>query len=264
MTNNKMTKGTVEVYNFDNFKLHIYNTNDVMGDTSLIVEGKDGLVMMELPLFKENAVEFEDYYKSLNKPVVKVVTDYHLGGSEGNALTMPAGMPGFIEGPIYGGMMKHFAEIFGDTMVELPEGDSEEVAFGSVQNWAGVSFDFEHGPASDFPGASIIIGKKIYYTHWAPMKMHPSNLQFSSAAAIDAELAEAERAHKSNCELFVGGHGGAAKMDAVEFKINYVQTMKKAFADCKSADDFVASMKKSFPNLPGEDNLTEVAKVLYQ
>lgn len=264
MKNSTMTKGTMEVYNFENFKLHVYNTRDVMADTSLIIEGTDALVMMELPLFKENAAEFEAYYKSLNKPVVKVVTDYHLGGAEQTPLTMPAGMPGFIGGPIYGGMMTHFAEVFGDTIVALPEGEAEEVAFGSTQHWAGVSFDFEHGPASDFPGASIIIGEKIYYTHWAPMKMHPGNLQFSSSAAVDAELSEAKRALKSHCELFVGGHGGVAKTDAVEFKINYLLTMKKLRAENRTADEFVEAMKSAFPNLPGEDNLIQVAKVLYE
>lgn len=29
-------------------------------------------------------------------------------------------MPDFIKGPIYGGMMKHFGEMFGNTMVDLP------------------------------------------------------------------------------------------------------------------------------------------------
>ena len=52
-------KGRFEVYDFDNFKLHVYYTNDVMGDASYIVEGDRSLVAMEYPLFKENVAEFD-------------------------------------------------------------------------------------------------------------------------------------------------------------------------------------------------------------
>ena len=55
------TKGRFEVYDIDNFKLHVYYTNDALGDASYIVEGKDALVTMEQPLFKDNVVEFDAY-----------------------------------------------------------------------------------------------------------------------------------------------------------------------------------------------------------
>ena len=110
--------GAFTAYDLDGFKLHVYNTNDVMGDASYIIEGQDSLIVMEYPLFKVNAKEFADYIEKLGKPVEIDVTDYHLGGSDKLPLTMPEGMPAFIEGPIYGGMMKQFASQFGDTMVE--------------------------------------------------------------------------------------------------------------------------------------------------
>ena len=46
--------GTFETLDCGEFKAHVYNSGDVMGNTSLIIEGKEGLVLMELPLFKEN------------------------------------------------------------------------------------------------------------------------------------------------------------------------------------------------------------------
>ena len=112
--------GAFTAYDLDGFKLHVYNTNDVMGDASYIIEGQDSLIVMEYPLFKVNAAEFAAYIEKLGKPVEIDVTDYHLGGSDKLPLTMPEGMPAFIEGPIYGGMMKQFASQFGDTMVECP------------------------------------------------------------------------------------------------------------------------------------------------
>ena len=41
------TKGRFEVHDLGHFKLHVYYTNDVLGDASYIVEGKDALVTME-------------------------------------------------------------------------------------------------------------------------------------------------------------------------------------------------------------------------
>ena len=93
--------GAFTAYDLDGFKLHVYNTNDVMGDASYIIEGQDSLIVMEYPLFKVNAAEFAAYIEKLGKPVEIDVTDYHLGGSDKLPLTMPEGMPAFIEGPVW-------------------------------------------------------------------------------------------------------------------------------------------------------------------
>ena len=232
-------KGRFEVHAFDHFKLHVYYTNDVMADASYIIEGGNAVVTMEQPLFKDNAAEFDAYLSELGKPVERRVTDYHVGGTGSHAVVMAEGMPAFTKGEV------------------------SEVAFGTVQTWAGVAFDFRRGASSDFPGASILIGGKVYYTHWVPMKVHVSHLQISSPAAIDAEIAEAKESLSSGAELFIGGHGGAAGRDAVAFKVAYLGAMKKALQENASADGFVEAMKKAYPGLPGEDGLADVAAALY-
>lgn len=75
------TKGRFEAHDLGNFKLHVYHTNDVMADASYIIEGKDSLVTMEHPLFKDNVAEFNIYIEKLGKPIEKIISDYHLGGS---------------------------------------------------------------------------------------------------------------------------------------------------------------------------------------
>lgn len=264
LTASAQEKGRFETYDCNNFKLHVYYSNDVMGDASYIIEGKKGLVTMEEPLFKVGVKEFNAYLDKLNKPVVKRVTDYHEGGTGDNAVVMAEGMPAFIKGPVYGGMMKGFAKNFGDAMVSLPTGETPEVPFESTVVWAGVPFTFHHGATTDFPAASIIIGKEVYYTHWTPAKAHPSALQITSRAAIDAELAEAKKELASGATIFIGGHGGAAKRDAVVFKINYLTKMKQALNENTSADSFVKAMKEAYPELAGEAGLTDLAKALYK
>lgn len=252
------TKGRFEAHDLGNYRLHVYYTNDALGDASYIIEGKDALVTMEQPLFKDNVAEFDTYLSTLGKPVEKRITDYHVGGTGSHDVVMAQGMPEFINGEIYGGMMKGFAQAFGEALTDMPTGKTSEVAFGTVQTWAGISFEFRHGATSDFPGASILIGGKTYYTHWAPAKAHASHLQISSPAAIDAEIAEAENSLASGAELFIGGHGSAAKRDAVEFKIAYLKKMKELLAEHKTPQAFAEAMKETYPGLPGEAGLEEL------
>ena len=258
------TKGRFEVYDIDNFKLHVYYTNDALGDASYIVEGKDALVTMEQPLFKDNVVEFDAYLSRLEKPVEKRITDYHVGGTGSYDVVMAEGMPEFTKGEIYGGMMQGFAQAFGDALTDMPTGRAAEVAFGTTQTWAGVAFEFRRGATTDFPGASILIGGKVYYTHWTPVKAHVSHLQVSSPAAIDAEIAEAENSLASGATLFVGGHGGAATRDAVEFKITYLKKMKELLAENKTVQTFVDAMKEAYSGLAGEAGLEELGNALYK
>lgn len=257
-------KGRFEVYDLGDFKLHVYYTNDALGDASYIIEGGDALVTMEQPLFRENVAEFDAYLSKLGRKVEKRITDYHVGGTGSHDVVMAEGMPEFTKGEIYGGMMAGFAQMFGDAITDMPTGKAAEVAFGSTQTWAGVPFEFRRGATSDFPGASILIGGKVYYTHWAPAKAHASHLQISSPAAIDAEIAEAEKSLKSGAELFIGGHGGAAMADAVQFKIDYLNTVKKLLAENGTPETFVGAMKRAYPDLPGADGLGELAKALYK
>lgn len=258
------TAGRVDLYDLGDFRLHVYYTQDVMNDASYIVEGADSVVTMEEPLFKVNVSEFDTYLANIGKPVAKRITDYHLGGTGSHEILMVKGMPEFVDGPVYGGMMKGFGEAFGDTMTQLPTGKKDEVDFGTTQTYAGVPFEFRHGASSDFPAASILIGNKVYYTHWTPVKAHMSHLQLSSRGAVGAEIAEAERELNSGAVLFIGGHGGAAAKDAVEFKIAYLKTVSGLLEKSATPDAFVAALTAAYPGLHGAEGLPELAAALYK
>ncbi len=263
-TENAAAKGKMEVYDFDTFRIHVYYTNDALGDASFIIEGKDGLVSLETPLFLDNIAEFKAYMRKLEKPVVARIADYHLGGTDQHDIIMAEGMSSFTKGELYSGIMKHFAEVWGSSVTGLPTGKIQEVAFDKTQEYAGISFLFQHGATSDFPAASILIGGKVYYTHWTPVEAHISPLQVNSIAAIEAEIAEAEKSLQSGAELFIGGHGGATERKAVEFKIAYMQTLKKLATECTNAEAFVSAVHEAYPNLNGEENLQGLAAALYR
>lgn len=258
----KSTKGIFHVFDFGTFKLHAYYTGDAMNDASYIVESAQALVTMEQPLFKENVAEFDAYTDSLGKSVEKRVADYHIGGTHDHPVVMPCGMSAFTKGPVYGGMMEHFAQIFPD-ITELPTGQVSEVEFGSTNNWAGIDFVFEHGASSDFPAARIIIGGKVCYTHWAPSESHMNALQIPSAEAIDSRLEEAKLSLASGAEIFIGGHGKAGDTETVKFVIKYLRTLKRILDGNATASSFVDAMKNTYPGLPGEEGLEAMAAALY-
>lgn len=255
--------GKFTSYDYGTFKIHVYNSNDVMADTSFVVEGQKELVELEVPLFKENAAEFEAYVKKLGKPVVATITDYHEGSVCGSKLYVAEGMRKFLVGPIYGGMMGSFQKQWAGKIVSMPDvGKATEVKFGETVKIAGVDFKFEKGASSDFPAATILIGGKACLTHWVPAKSHPSFLQISSAAAVDAEIEAAKKSIASGAELFLGGHGGAAAKDAVEYKISYLETLKKLTAESKDAETLAGKIGEAFPDLPGAANIDALAKAI--
>lgn len=256
-------KGNFEVKDFGTFKLHVYNSNDALGDASYIIEGGDKLITMEQPLFKDNVAEFDNYLKELAKPVMKRIADYHIGGTGNEDLVMAEGMSQFTKQGAYAAMMQSFAQNFGDAIVALPTGKVNDVAFNKSYTWDGITFTFTHGAKTDFPAASINIGGKAYFTHWAPAKAHMNALQITSPAVIDAELAEITNALNSGCTVFIGGHGGMADKSAALFKSEYLKTMKKIYAENNTAEAFLAAFKQAYPNLQGENGLDDVAKALY-
>ena len=94
-----------------------------------------------------------------------------------------------------------------------------------------------------------------------------SHLQLSSVAAIDAEITATKAAlaaQKTSALHFVGGHGGVAKEDAVQFRLEYLKTVKKLRAGNQTAEVFIEALKKAYPDLPGAEGLKALAQALYK
>lgn len=255
--------GHFDVNELNGYKLHVYVTEDQMGDASFIIEGADSLVTLEQPLFKVNAEAFDSYLASLGKPVAHRIADFHLGNTGDATLIMPQGMPEVVKGPAYSGMMSHFAEEYGDAIEPLPTGKTEEVAFGETVTLAGVPFTFYKGADNDFPGANILIGKDAVYSHWAPDSSHINNLYAADAAGIDARTAELEQILATGATLFVGGHGTPATADDVRFRIAYLKKIKELLSSSPDADSFTSALIEAYPGLPGEDGVKALAESLY-
>ena len=58
-------KGYVLVYDFENVKVHNYNTADYIDDQVILLEKNNKVVVIESPVFYDNNKELENYIKSL-------------------------------------------------------------------------------------------------------------------------------------------------------------------------------------------------------
>lgn len=269
MTINMNAQSQFEVKDFVQFKLHSYVASDPLGDMSYIIEGGNALVVLEPVAFFENIKEFGEYLAKLNKPVEKVIADYHAAGFSGfdhSKFVMIEGMPEFIQGDIYKGMMNNFATGFGNAMDISDFVPTTTIAKNAQKNWAGVEFKFFPGTSTDFPAASILIGGKVYYMHFTPVaNMHMSPLQIVNRDAVDAILAELEQAKTSGATTFIGGHGVSTDdVDAVNFQIQYLEKVKETISQIKTGDEFILVMQMTYKDIAGEDNLSAVAANLYK
>ncbi|MFI3290119.1 MAG: nuclear transport factor 2 family protein [Rikenellaceae bacterium] len=259
-------QGKIENYDFDSFKVHIYTSAEAMGDVSILVEGEDGLVVIEPQSFYKSIEDFNAYIESLEKPLVKVVANYHAGGlaeCDLKKVVMVEPMVEFMKSPIAEGMMKKFAGAFQGAMDTRPVKIRKTIPAVGSQEWAGVSFDFTNGAASDFPASSINIGDKAYYTHFAPSKSHFAPMRLRTRESIDAILAELKKIEASGVEYIFGSHGATATQEEVAFQIEYLESMKALLAKCKTSDSFAQQLIVSYPTLGGAENIKAIATALY-
>lgn len=259
-------KGKIEIYKYNDMTLHSYTSYEEMGDVNFLVEGKDGLVLIEAPSFFNSISEFKSYCESLGKPIVKVAALYHTAGLvqwEPSLIVMIEGMPEFDKGEIVKNMMSRFDEQFKGKMDTRPHSNTNVIPADSKQTWAGVDFQFIPAPSTSlFPAADVIIANKVYYMHSAPTISHSRGVKDENT--IDALLTYFGSVKNSGCELVVGSHGVATRMDAIEFQLQYLTKMKETLNKTKNKSEFVKIMSDSFVGLPEINNLTAVADNLYK
>ncbi len=255
-------QGKFETVELKNSTLHVYYSNDVMADASFIVEGKDSLVTIEAPLFKSALAEFNSYIQTLGKPVSCAIVDYHQGSHEGENVVMPQGMDKFTNEGVYAAMMGGFRQAFGDTMVEVSNGNVREIPFDRHVELAGVDFFIGRGPANDFPGSVILIDGTACLMHWAPAKAHANNLQIGSAAAVSQAIEGLEAASKMGASVYLGSHGGVSNEEGVQFRLGYLRKIESLLSSKPSAAVLASELKAAYPGLAGEEGVDALAEAL--
>lgn len=172
-------------------------------------------------------------------------------------------MPAFTNAALYDGMRGTSRRSSAMRSPIGRPGPTGEVEFDTTQQWAGIPFRFSRGASTDFPAASILIGGKVYYTHWAPAEAHANPLQISSPAPSPPRSPRPD------------GHSlrapNSSSADTAErrtpmplrFKIGYLECVERLLAANDTADEFARALRAAYPELPDEAAAAALAQALY-
>lgn len=247
-----LSVGTMQVYNFDGFKLHAYQTGDYIDNENFILETPTELIIMELAPFYANIAELESYINALGKPLTSVIVAYHPAGGDSYPDAHMYASEGLGEKGLVAGFVKAFGDIFNGN---LPT-EYDLVTPGSM-TIGGVQFNvIKTADAFDLEIPAI----NVYLTHMIGSYTH--NI-LASVGQIDATIAELKGYQAKNYALILTGHDVPRTIEVTAEKIAYLEKTKELITSCKSAAEFISEMNKAFPAYSGGNYLEMTAGIIF-
>ncbi len=256
-----LSSGSVTVYDFGETKLHVFFTNDALGDVAYIVEGADALVGIELPSFTEGLEAWKAYTDGLGKPMADIFLCSHPAGASYITGMNVYGTQG-AKDSIASGSAYATAQGLYETFVEAFHGATDIAAVNQVVSGpvtvAGISFNLiERGEAYDLEIPAV----NAVYTHMLGKTSHSI---LTSLEHMDEITAALKTYQAKGYEKILSSHGGPEGQDAVAEKLSYIEKTKELAAANSTAADFIRAMQEAFPNYDGENYLEMTAGYLYQ
>lgn len=254
--------GSVAVYDFGTVKIHAYQSKDALGDETYVFENDKHLVLLESTAFNANNQEWADYIKSLKKPVAGALMAYHPNGAAAYGTRIYATERALKnwqkDGGIYD-LTENFKNAFGKEAVAgiLPTKakilqDGQSITLGGIL--------FHILPAGDAAYSVEIPQIHVMYRHMMGSDTH--NI-LTGEAHLDAEISAMKDYQEKGYRLILTGHHVPEGQEGVAEKLAYLQTMKGLIAENKTKADFIAAVKKTFPDYQGDTYLMMTADFLY-
>lgn len=248
-------KGTVQVYDFGDVKLHAYDTRDAMADSVFLLEKDGKLLIIEQPAFYEGEKELAAYMDTLDaKPQARLLS-YHMSGDSFLPDVPVYTTPQAREYGHHGGgkaLIDGFIQTFGapfdgkisDMDRELPAGETRLAGFTLRIIPTAEAFDVE------IPEINSV------YTHMLGADTHSI---IAGPAHADAMLDTLRQFQQKDYRYILSAHHMPEGQAEVAVKIAYVQDIKQLAAASKDAADFKARVKAKYPQYLGENYLDMTA-----
>ncbi|MFV0437092.1 MAG: hypothetical protein ACK5PS_06845 [Desulfopila sp.] len=254
----QLGQGMVQVYDLGSIKLHAYQTADPMHDECFVLETADNLVAIESPAFEVNIAQWKAYIDGLGKPLTDMLLSYHpSAGWYGTARTHATAKAkqAMTEGATRK-LVEFLSTRFGPEFnTQAPHIDS--VIPTGPNTIGGIDFDItDDGDGYDIaiPSAGVI------YIHMLGADSHSI---LAGQDQINAYLATLENIKAKGYSLILSSHHTPETLADVETKIAYVQRVRELAAQSESKEDFIARVKKEFPNYVGDNYLDMTAGFLF-
>lgn len=246
----------------DGLKLHSFGTGDNMNDYCYIIEGPEGLVMIESTAYKADVNAFNEYIKSLNKPLVAMLLSYHPNGyktyGDVKVYATKGALNSWQEGGTVWGLTLTFVMSDGDKVADDLPVNAEIITEGQTIKLAGVDFVILH--ESDGENYGIYIpAMNAVYRHMMGSKTHSI---LTSIPYIEAEIAELKDYQAKGYEIILTSHHEPEGKDAVSEKIAYLEKVLEIAKTSNRRDKFISGVKAAFPDYNGEAYLEMTAGAL--
>lgn len=246
----------------DGIKLHSFGTGDKMNDYCYIIESHEGLVMIESTAYKADVNAFNEYIKSLNKPLTAMLLSYHPNGyrtyGDVKIYATEGALNSWKEGGRVWGLTLTFAMSDGDKVADDLPDKAEIITEGQTIKLAGIDFVILH--ESDGENYGIFIpAMNAVYRHMMGSKTHSI---LTSIPYIEAEIAELKDYQVKGYEIILTSHHEPEGKDAVNEKIAYLEKVLEIAKSSNRRDKFISGVKAAFPDYDGEEYLEMTAGAL--
>lgn len=254
-----LVKGSVDIYNFGDIKLHCYQTNDLMNDESYILENNENVLLVEFPAFYDNLEEFEKYVRELNKKIVgKVFSDHPNGGTilknvKGYAArgTIKSMKEGIIHNLVTG-FEKSFNGAFAKEFHEITDVlTDEKVNIGGFE--LKITYQDENIEI-EFPQIGCV------YTHMLGHDCHSIVAGVGHANAIIEKL---KRYKENGYNLVLSSHYTPETLKDVDTKIKYLEEIKILAKESSNTNNFKEKVKAKYPKYHGLNYLDMTAEFFF-
>ncbi|UQZ87777.1 hypothetical protein C4J81_00520 [Deltaproteobacteria bacterium Smac51] len=255
----KLKHGYVQVYDLGPLTLHAYQTADLMADEAIVLETGKNLVAIESPPFTDNIAEWKEYLNGLGKPLTDILISYHPAGGKWYGQAKSHATEG-AKKAITAGPTKALTESLGQSfgtgfITDIP--DIEANLTSGLNTVGGIEFDIiDAGDGYDIAIPAI----NVIYTHMLGADTHSI---LAGPDHLRAVLASLENMKKKGYQLILSSHHTPEKQADVDTKIAYVKRVQAIAAENKTKDEFIAAIKKEYPDYQGDNYLDMTAGFFY-
>lgn len=249
----ELAKGEMSIYDFGGVKLHAYKTNDFIDDEVFIVEKNGKTVIIESPCFFDNIKELAEYLKDFE--VEGMLIAYHGAGATFLPDVPKYATKNAAEYSENGGgkaLINKFTGVFGEIFDSSVHKITNVIGEGNI-TIGGIDFVIRQtAEAFDIEIPEI----NAVYTH---MLGHDCHSIVAGAGHADGIITQLREYIAKGYSLILTSHYTPEDLKDAETKIAYIENLKRIAADCKTAEEFKAEVKKQYPAYSGENYLDMTA-----
>lgn len=251
----KLGSGSVRMFACGPLTLHAWQTGDALNDECFVLETPTNLVGIESPAFNKDIAIWKDYIAKLGKPLTDVFLSAHPTGGKwyGEAKSHATAR---AKEAMTAGATKALAVSLGKTFE--PDFNTDIAGIDAIlapglNTVGGVEVEIlETGDGYDI----AIPAGKIIYTHMLGADTHSILAGQEHGKQF---LTSLENMKAKGYALILSGHHTPETQADVDAKIAYVKHISALAQQSKGRDDFIARVKKAYPDYAGLNYLEMTA-----